>query len=288
MHQQTAAIEQLVPGRLETTNSTAVFGSVLLSHVSSNLPALVRLRGLPGWSSYVFPEPTHASYFSGIRCGPQHCLVVSGSADVELVCRAPAKVIVCRIGARLSACSPFQRRTYDLADNADEVCRIRAIISSRQNPHEVTYPDLRDSLAELSIATETAGSSSPCNRALAIERGRLYIHANFSGALRIASVCEAAGICARTLEYGFRELSGISPVSYIKAVRLNHARHLLLSPAAAGRTITAMALDSGFWHLSQFAADYQKFFGESPSTTRRRAPCHQPAQLREARSASGF
>lgn len=75
----------------------------------------------------------------------------------------------------------------------------------------------------------------------------------------------------------------MSPLSYIKALRLNHVNQLLQSPDSAGRTITTIALDSGFCHLSQFAADYQKFFGESPSITRRRFLAPQPAQFREAR-----
>jgi AraC-like DNA-binding protein len=280
MSQQTTAFEQLAPGRLAATDCTAMFGSVLMSRATSNLPALIRLGGLPGWVSYVLPEPGHSVYCRGVRCEPEQCLVVGSSADVELICREPGEVTVCRIRAKQSMWSPFQYGTY-LAGNAPEISRVRAILSSLQGPQKVSHADLRDRLAEFSTTVGTAARSSGTHRTLSIERGRRHIHANFSGALRIASVCEAAGIRSRTLEYGFRELFGISPVSYIKAVRLNHARRSLLSAAAAGRTITAMALDSGFWHLSQFAADYQKFFGESPSTTRRRSSWEQPMQLRQ-------
>ena len=37
------------------------------------------------------------------------------------------------------------------------------------------------------------------------------------------------------------------------------------------RSISEVALDSGFCHLGQFAYDYKRLFMESPSTTRRRA-----------------
>lgn len=297
---QTIAIEQLVPGRLAATDAAAALGSVLMTRISSSLPGVIRVRGLPGWASYVLPEAAHSIYCSGIRCGPEHCLVIGSGADLELICRAPAEVIVCRIGASPSAPTHFQRETYRLAGSAAELSRIRAMLSPLHGRldecatmshamllHKATYADLRDSLAELSVASQTSESLSGSHRAMSIERGRRYIHANLAGALRIASVCAAAGVRPRTLEYGFQELFGISPVSYIKAMRLNQVRRLLLTPTSAGRTITVIALDSGFWHLSQFAADYQKFFGESPSITRR-ALAQEPTLLREARSVSGF
>lgn len=284
MSQQAIAIEQLVPGRLATTDSTAVLGSVLMSRISCNLPVTIRMMGLPGWTSYVLPQIARSVYCMGLRCGSEHCLVAGDGADLELICSAPAEVIVCRIGARQGAPPAFQPGTYRVAGTAAELSRIRIVISSLHGPldkcptmshatlpHKATYADLLDSLAALSAAADTSEGPSGSHRAMTIERGRRYIQANLVGALRIARVCEAAGVCSRTLEYGFRELFGISPVSYIKALRLHHVRGLLLSPASAGRTITAIALDSGFWHLSQFAADYQKFFGENPSITRRRS-----------------
>jgi AraC-like DNA-binding protein len=292
MGQQTIVIEQLVPGRLEATHSTAAFGAVLISRISTNLPALIQVPGLPGWTSYVMSKLEGCIYCTGIRCGPEHCLIVGSSANVELICREPAELTVCRIGARHSVWSAFQCGTYRLAGNAAELAAVRAIISSlhdRATPvHDVTYADLRDSLTALSAVPEPTEYLPRSHRAMAVERGRRYIHANLVAALRIASVCEAAGIRSRTLEYGFRDLFGISPVTYIKAMRLNHVHRLLLSRACARRTITAIALDSGFWHLSQFAADYQRFFGENPSITRRQSLARKSEAIQEARSASGF
>jgi AraC-like DNA-binding protein len=37
------------------------------------------------------------------------------------------------------------------------------------------------------------------------------------------------------------------------------------------RSVSELALDCGFCHLSQFAADYKRVFLESPSATRRAA-----------------
>ena len=148
--------------------------------------------------------------------------------------------------------------------------------------------ELRDWLIELPTVPDTCARLAANRRAKCIEQARRYIHANLEGALRISNICEAAGIRSRALEYGFRALLGMSPLSYVKALRLNHVYRLLLSPESAGRTITTIAMDSGFCHLSQFAADYHKFFGESPSITRRRSLTQEHAHAREASSASAF
>ena len=40
-----------------------------------------------------------------------------------------------------------------------------------------------------------------------------------------------------------------------------------LNAATTSHTITDLATQWGFWHMSQFAADYKRLFGELPSET---------------------
>lgn len=106
---------------------------------------------------------------------------------------------------------------------------------------------------------------------IAVERAREYIRAQLAEPLRLSDLCSYAHVQARALEYGFREITGLSPIAYIKSLRLNAVRKALLRSHAPRRSISEIALDHGFWHLSQFAVDYRNFFGETPSSTRRRA-----------------
>ena len=108
------------------------------------------------------------------------------------------------------------------------------------------------------------------HRRLAVERARDYIHSNLTEQLRLSDLCRYARVQTRSLEYGFREIIGMSPFAYIKALRLSGVRRTLMSGAAPERSISEIACDHGFWHLSQFAVDYRKFFCETPSTTRQR------------------
>jgi AraC family ethanolamine operon transcriptional activator len=65
------------------------------------------------------------------------------------------------------------------------------------------------------------------------------------------------------LQTGFNQVMGLSPLSYVKAVRLNNVRGQLLQQ----QTVTDAATQFGFWHFGHFARDYQKMFGEKPSQT---------------------
>lgn len=87
-------------------------------------------------------------------------------------------------------------------------------------------------------------------------------------------VCRHVGASRRTLNYAFQHVLGTSPVRYLRAVRLAGVRREL----RAGRgPVQDVAARWGFWHPSQFAADYRRQFGETPSTTLRGAGGGLPA-----------
>lgn len=108
------------------------------------------------------------------------------------------------------------------------------------------------------------------SRRIAVQRAREYIHSHLTDPIRLSELCEHAHTQARSLEYGFLEVMGVSPMTYVRALRLQRVRRLLLSPAVHTRSVSEIALDCGFWHLGQFAADYKQHYSESPSATYRR------------------
>ncbi|MCW5625811.1 MAG: helix-turn-helix domain-containing protein, partial [Burkholderiales bacterium] len=84
----------------------------------------------------------------------------------------------------------------------------------------------------------------------------------------VAELCVEIEVCRRTLQYAFQDILGVSPVQYLRAVRLNGVRRALRRAGPDAR-IGDIAAEWGFWHLSQFAADYRRMFGELPSQTLR-------------------
>ncbi|NEY59705.1 helix-turn-helix domain-containing protein, partial [Klebsiella pneumoniae] len=57
------------------------------------------------------------------------------------------------------------------------------------------------------------------------------------------------------------------PNAWLKRIRLNAVRRELISPWSERETVKEAAMQWGFWHLGQFATDYQQLFAEKPSMT---------------------
>jgi AraC family ethanolamine operon transcriptional activator len=85
----------------------------------------------------------------------------------------------------------------------------------------------------------------------------------------INEICAAVHVSRRTLQYTFTQCFGIAPKQYIQAIRLNQVRREL-SCKENLQTISDIATNYGFFHLSQFSQSYKHLFGESPQQTRQR------------------
>ena len=64
----------------------------------------------------------------------------------------------------------------------------------------------------------------------------------------------------------FKRHRGVSPLTYLREVRLGHANRMLLE-AEAGASVIDIALACGFASLGHFAQRYRERFGELPSAT---------------------
>lgn len=113
-----------------------------------------------------------------------------------------------------------------------------------------------------------APSTARCQAAI---RARQYIDEHLDRPLTLACVCQASYCSPRALEYGFREIFGVSPMAYMRCARLSRVRRELHCSAYTSGRITELAMQWGFWHLSQFSKDYCELFGELPSVTLGRA-----------------
>ena len=80
-------------------------------------------------------------------------------------------------------------------------------------------------------------------------------------------LCTALGTSATRLHQAFHATFNISPHRYLKLRRMGMVHTMLLSRSGPWRSVKAAALSHGFWHLGQFAHDYQDLYGELPSET---------------------
>ena len=87
--------------------------------------------------------------------------------------------------------------------------------------------------------------------------------------LTVSQIAAHLGVSLRSLEAGFQEYRRTTPVSRLRALRLQRVRKQLLA-ADASISVTSAALENGFVHLPRFSGYYRDAFGESPIATLRR------------------
>lgn len=128
--------------------------------------------------------------------------------------------------------------------------------------HQVPYL-----LAQALMSAEAhVCKAAPDKRSRALKSAIEYIRAT-NEAVSINRFCRQTGINERTLQRAFLGAYGITPKSYIQAFQLNNAHKALLNSNPDSTSVTEVAKTTGFWHMSQFAADYRRQFGELPSQT---------------------
>lgn len=114
-------------------------------------------------------------------------------------------------------------------------------------------------------------------RHAAVGRACAFIDLHLRDSIALADLCDAAGVCTRTLEYGFLDCYEVGPMAYLRNLRLCRVRRHLLHPTVDCNTVGAAARRWRFTHMGQFSCDYRALFGEMPSTTLTRQPRQETA-----------
>lgn len=102
-----------------------------------------------------------------------------------------------------------------------------------------------------------------------VASAREYVLERTSELVTVLDLCRELYVSRRTLQNAFCEVLGVGPNAWLKMIRLNAVHRELISPFSLCNTVTDAAMRWGFWHLSQFATDYQWLFNEKPSATLR-------------------
>lgn len=101
-----------------------------------------------------------------------------------------------------------------------------------------------------------------------VKRAEEYMLAHASEPITVVELAEHVGASTRSLHGGFQNFRGITPMLFLKSVRLERVRQDLLAAPERG-TVTSVAMRWGFRHLGHFTTDYKRMFGETPSQTLR-------------------
>ena len=87
------------------------------------------------------------------------------------------------------------------------------------------------------------------------------IRANFSQPLKIDALARLAHMSVSSFHQRFKDITGLSPLQYQKALRLEQAKRLMLGHAMDAKRA---ASEVGYQSPSQFTREYARHFGSSP------------------------
>jgi AraC-like DNA-binding protein len=129
-----------------------------------------------------------------------------------------------------------------------------------------TFPNTAlDALADAD--TPGDGSSEPATVRRAVE----FMDSHAQEDIGLTEIAAAARIGARSLQLAFRRHRDMTPLEYLRRVRLDGAhRDLLAADPTRGDRVETIAARWGFAHPGRFSVIYRECYGRSPSATLRR------------------
>lgn len=95
-----------------------------------------------------------------------------------------------------------------------------------------------------------------------VARAIRFMEAHYDQPLDVASIAKSAGISGSRLQHIFKDVTALSPIQYLKKVRLHRARMMML---AEGLGASEAAHRVGYGSPSQFSREFKRQFGLSPS-----------------------
>ncbi|RZL87252.1 MAG: helix-turn-helix domain-containing protein [Variovorax sp.] len=268
----------------EQANRTVLQGG--LPRVDTVAVALAQTGGASG-----------TSWYCGHRLDENQPLVIASNCEFELlaaagmnlcaVCVDTSELLQRAARAREPELRLDRPTTFLLQPSGADPVQLKGLLESalllaHEKPGLLEVDAVRrmlaDSLADAvlgCLAGPQARAERPPTaqvRRRIVTQAREYMRTHANEPITVPELCAAVGASRRTLQYAFEDILHVSPTTYLRAMRLNRVRAELLT--RPDTSVGDVAARWGFWHLSRFAADYRRLFGELPSATRLRgAPC---------------
>jgi AraC-like DNA-binding protein len=120
--------------------------------------------------------------------------------------------------------------------------------------------------SQLSDALKCRNSGEAPRCVLRVER---YISGHLEEEIKVADLIKASGVSGRTMFSAFRKCRGVSPMAYLRNLRMQQVRRDLMRSEPAMR-VTEILMRRGITQFGRFAAAYKKAYGEYPSETLKR------------------
>jgi AraC-like DNA-binding protein len=200
------------------------------------------------------PEP--AARFLGKPLRVTDLVLAGAGARLDLFVPIAAIVFILVVPASES----IPPRSLQICDEGDSQGLIQYIKQHRSDGNVSLAGHLREVVATSQLLPVASA------RVSAVMSACRLIEREFPAALTLNELSRTAGVGDRTLEYGFREVYGTTPLNFVRSLRLTRSRMALLR-ATSYTPINEIASAFGFKHMGQYSRDYRRWFGETPSMT---------------------
>jgi len=144
------------------------------------------------------------------------------------------------------------------------------------SPEVIAHPEVTRALEQelihaliTCLAPDAPPQARPirARRAAVMNRFEDMLAAQPGRHLHMPELCEAVGVCERTLRLCCAEFVGMSPRQYLRLRQLKMVRTELQKADPATTSVAAAARKYGFGELGRFAGMYRTVYGEMPSAT---------------------
>lgn len=88
-----------------------------------------------------------------------------------------------------------------------------------------------------------------------------FLEKNFKNNVEIQELVHFSGMSSTSLHENFKKATALSPMQFLKRLRLHHAHDLIIAGENAGNA----AFESGYGNQSQFTREFKRHFGFLPS-----------------------
>ena len=274
-------------------------GGVVVYH-STNHRIRTRTKAQRGLLAYVTFNPLAKGTVNGLPIHPELMLAVEPETEVVFVTDAgyesitlllPPVDIRAHLQVRrregdfrlphgvetLRAKAAMVRRLFDWGKRlVDTAARQPSLFNERKDERAAAQVEMVETLlATLGLTKDFEPARTDQvhqSQTLVVKTAEDYALSHADDRVYVTDLCRAAATSERALEYAFKEIMGLTPVAYLIRLRLHRVRQALLAATHGSTTVSAVALDWGFWHFGEFSRAYKDCFGELPSDTLRRRP----------------
>ncbi|WP_233849504.1 helix-turn-helix domain-containing protein [Paraburkholderia sp. HD33-4] len=286
---------QMTPGHFESKVVEATSSEFHFFRESTNRRVVQAGVSPSGFASIAVPlSPSFIGTFQGQRVDGFALMLLSPGEEfrfytpeamhyvgVSLPLEQMNELVAVTVGEDVAV--QWKRKVIPVSEGAAQVLQQRLVPfldAAEATPSSLAYPAsvkcFRDEVLSvlLGLLEVSSGASehdlTHATYSDIVRRCERIASENSHEPVTVLDLCSALRCSRRTLQTSFQRVANVTPVEYLRAMRLNAVRRLLRSTCAEELLIGDAAARYGFSHLSYFAREYRDLFGELPSQTQRR------------------